>query len=130
VFGGPAWTWDARRRQYYMHNFLKEQPQLNVANPEVQDALIDAMRFWLDRGVDGFRLDAINFAIHDPKLTDNPAFTSNGKRTRPFDFQDKVHNQSQPEIRYSSAACGPWPTVIRATASSSPRSAATGPMRR
>jgi alpha-glucosidase len=98
VFGGPAWTWDARRRQYYMHNFLKEQPQLNVANPEVQDALIDAMRFWLDRGVDGFRLDAINFAIHDPKLTDNPAFTSNGKRTRPFDFQDKVHNQSQPEI--------------------------------
>jgi len=98
VFGGPAWTWDARRRQYYMHNFLKEQPQLNVANPEVQDALIDAMRFWLDRGVDGFRLDAINFAIHDPKLTDNPAFTSNGKRTRPFDFQDKIHNQSQPEI--------------------------------
>ena len=98
VFGGPAWTWDARRRQYYMHNFLKEQPQLAVANLEVQDALIDAMRFWLDRGVDGFRLDAINFAIHDPKLTDNPAFTSNGKRTRPFDFQDKIHNQSQPEI--------------------------------
>lgn len=98
VFGGPAWTWDARRGQYYMHNFLKEQPQLAVANPEVQDALIDAMRFWLDRGVDGFRLDAINFAIHDPKLTDNPPFTSNGKRTRPFDFQDKVHNQSQPEI--------------------------------
>ncbi len=98
VFGGPAWTWDARRLQYYMHNFLKEQPQLNVANPEVQDALIEAMRFWLDRGVDGFRLDAINFAIHDPKLTDNPPMTSNGKRTRPFDFQDKVNNQSQPEI--------------------------------
>ena len=98
VFGGPAWTWDARRHQYYMHNFLKEQPQLNVANPEVQDALIDAMRFWLDRGVDGFRLDAINFAIHDPKLTDNPPLTSNGKRTRPFDFQDKIHNQSQPGI--------------------------------
>ncbi|RYG08830.1 MAG: alpha-glucosidase, partial [Caulobacteraceae bacterium] len=76
VFGGPAWTWDARRHQYYMHNFLKEQPQLNVANPDVQEAL----------------LDAINFAIHDPKLTDNPPLTSNGKRTRPFDFQDKVHN--------------------------------------
>ena len=98
VFGGPAWTWDARRHQYYMHNFLKEQPQLNVANPDVQEALLDAMRFWLDRGVDGFRLDAINFAIHDPKLTDNPPLTSNGKRTRPFDFQDKVHNQSQPGI--------------------------------
>ena len=98
VFGGPAWTWDARRHQYYMHNFLKEQPQLNVRNPEVQEALLDAMRFWLDRGVDGFRLDALNFAMHDPKLTDNPPLSDNGRRTRPFDFQDKVHNQSQPEI--------------------------------
>jgi len=98
VFGGPAWTWDARRRQYYMHNFLKEQPQLNVRNPEVQTALMDAMRFWLDRGVDGFRLDALNFAMHDPELTDNPPLSDNGKRTRPFDFQDKINNQSQPEI--------------------------------
>lgn len=98
VFGGPAWTWDARRHQYYMHNFLKEQPQLNVRNPEVQQALLDAMRFWLDRGVDGFRLDALNFAMHDPQLTDNPPLSDNGRRTRPFDFQDKVHNQSQPEI--------------------------------
>jgi alpha-glucosidase len=98
VFGGPAWTWDARRRQYYMHNFLTSQPQLNVALPAVQDALLDVMRFWLDRGVDGFRLDAINFAIHDPELTDNPALTDNGKRTRPFDFQDKIHNQSQANI--------------------------------
>lgn len=98
VFGGPAWTWDARRHQYYMHNFLKEQPQLNVRNPEVQQALMDAMRFWLDRGVDGFRLDALNFAMHDPALTDNPPLSDNGRRTRPFDFQDKVHNQSQPEI--------------------------------
>ena len=83
VFGGPAWTWDARRHQYYMHNFLKEQPQLNVRNPEVQEALLDAMRFWLDRGVDGFRLDAQNFAMHDPKLTDNPPLSDNGRRTRP-----------------------------------------------
>ena len=98
VFGGPAWTWDARRHQYYMHNFLKEQPQLNVRNPEVQEALLDAIRFWLDRGVDGFRLDALNFAMHDPALTDNPPLSDNGKRTRPFDFQDKVNNQSQPEI--------------------------------
>ena len=98
VFGGPAWTWDARRHQYYMHNFLKEQPQLNVRNPVVQEALMDAMRFWLDRGVDGFRLDALNFAMHDLELTDNPPLAGSGKRTRPFDFQDKVHNQSQPEI--------------------------------
>ncbi|MDQ3125831.1 MAG: alpha-amylase family glycosyl hydrolase [Pseudomonadota bacterium] len=98
VFAGPAWTWDARRGQYYMHNFLAEQPQLNLHNIEVQDALLDAARFWLDRGVDGFRFDAINFAMHDPRLRDNPPAPSGGKRTRPFDFQSKVHNQSQPQI--------------------------------
>ncbi|WP_332658312.1 alpha-amylase family glycosyl hydrolase [Brevundimonas sp.] len=98
VFGGPAWTWDARRGQYYMHNFLPEQPQLNLHNADVQEALLDAARFWLDRGVDGFRFDAINFSMHDPKLTDNPPLPPGGKRTRPFDFQDKVHNQSQPGI--------------------------------
>ncbi|MDP1777257.1 MAG: alpha-amylase family glycosyl hydrolase, partial [Brevundimonas sp.] len=98
VFTGPAWTWDARRGQYYMHNFLPEQPQLNLHNPDLQDALLDAARFWLDRGVDGFRFDAINFSMHDPKLTDNPPLPAGGKRTRPFDFQDKVHNQSQPGI--------------------------------
>ncbi|MFN3667847.1 MAG: alpha-glucosidase [Brevundimonas sp.] len=98
VFGGPAWTWDARRGQYYMHNFLPEQPQLNLHNPDVQDALLDAVRFWLDRGVDGFRFDAINFAMHDPQLRDNPPLPPGGRRTRPFDFQDKIHNQSQPGI--------------------------------
>ena len=98
VFGGPAWTWDARRGQYYMHNFLPEQPQLNLHNTEVQDALLDVARFWLDRGVDGFRFDAINFSLHNPALTDNPPLPPGGRRTRPFDFQDKVHNQSQPGI--------------------------------
>lgn len=99
VFGGPAWTWDARRGQYYLHNFLSAQPQLNVANPAVQDALLAAARFWLDRGVDGFRLDAINFAICDPALTDNPPAPDDGTpRTRPFDFQLHIHNQSQPGI--------------------------------
>lgn len=98
VFGGPAWTWDARRGQYYMHNFLPEQPQLNLHLPAVQDALLDVARFWLERGVDGFRFDAINFAMHDPRLRDNPPLPPGGKRTRPFDFQDKVHNQSQPQI--------------------------------
>jgi alpha-glucosidase len=97
VFGGPAWTWDARRGQYYMHNFLPEQPQLDVRNPAVQDALLATAKFWLDRGVDGFRIDAINFAMHDPALTDNPP-APEGQRTRPFDFQLHLHNQSQPEI--------------------------------
>ena len=99
VFGGPAWTWDARRGQYYLHNFLSSQPQVNGHNPDVQEALLDAARFWLDRGVDGFRVDAINFLMHDPALTDNPpAPTGNGVRTRPFDFQLHVHNQSHPDI--------------------------------
>jgi len=97
VFAGPAWTWDARRGQYYMHNFLPEQPQLNLHNGQVQDALLDVARFWLDRGVDGVRFDAINFAMHDPQLTDNPPAPP-GRRTRPFDYQAHVHNQSQPQI--------------------------------
>ncbi|NCP20056.1 MAG: DUF3459 domain-containing protein [Erythrobacter sp.] len=99
VFGGPAWTWDARRGQYYLHNFLSSQPQLNGHNPQVQDALLAVARFWLDRGVDGFRIDALNFSMHDPQLRDNPpAPPSNKPRTRPFDFQLRIHNMSHPDI--------------------------------
>ena len=99
VFGGGSWQWDARRRQYYLHNFLASQPDLNVHNPAVQDALLDVARFWLDRGVDGFRLDAINFAMHDPELRDNPpADTFHKPPTRPFDFQQHTRNQSHPDI--------------------------------
>ncbi len=98
VFSGPAWTWDARRGQYYLHNFLPAQPDLNLHNPAVQDAMLDIARFWLDRGVDGFRLDAINFAMHDPALRDNPPAMSGGKRSRPFDFQQHLFNQSHPDI--------------------------------
>ncbi len=99
VFGGPAWTWDARRRQYYLHNFLTEQPDLNVHNPRVQDALLDCARFWLDRGVDGFRLDAVNYVMHDPALRDNPPAPDTGKvRTRSCDYQLPVHNKSHPDI--------------------------------
>lgn len=99
VFGGPAWTWDARRGQYYLHNFLPEQPQLNCHLPAVQDALLGAARFWLERGVDGFRLDALNFSMHDPALTDNPPAPDDGKlRTRPFDFQLHRYNQSHADI--------------------------------
>lgn len=99
VFGGPAWTWDARRRQYYFHNFLSSQPQINAHNPEVQNALLAAMRFWLERGVDGFRLDALNFLMHDLDMRDNPPAPDDGRRkTRPFDFQLKLYNQSHPDI--------------------------------
>lgn len=99
VFGGPCWTWDARRGQYYMHNFLPSQPQLNVHNVAVQDALLDVARFWLDRGVDGFRLDALNFTMHDPLLRDNPPAPEDGRvRSRPFDFQLHLYNQSHGDI--------------------------------
>jgi alpha-glucosidase len=99
VFGGAAWTWDARRQQYFMHNFLPEQPQLNVHNPDVQDALLGTARFWLDKGVDGFRLDAINFAMHDQAFQDNPPWDPTGRTiTRPFDLQRRVYNQSRPEV--------------------------------
>jgi len=99
VFYGPCWTWDGRRGQYYLHNFLPSQPNLNVNNPKVQRALFDTARFWLRRGVDGFRLDAINFAMHDPSLKDNPPVKDRKvPRKRPFDFQHHIHNQSQPEL--------------------------------
>jgi alpha-glucosidase len=99
VFGGPAWTWDARRQQYYLHNFLAAQPNLNVRNGAVQTALLDVTRFWLDRGVDGLRLDAVNFAMHDPALRDNPPAAPDGRpRTRPFDYQREVYNRSHPDL--------------------------------
>lgn len=71
-FGGPAWTFDRHTGQFYYHAFLKEQPDLNWKNPEVRKAMLDVLRFWLDRGVDGFRVDSIHFLIEDDKLRDNP----------------------------------------------------------
>ena len=99
VFGGPAWQWDARRRQYYLHNFLTEQPDLNVHNPEVQEALLGVARFWLDRGVDGFRIDALNFAMHDLAMRDNPPAPDDGRtKGRPFDYQLRQYNQGHLDI--------------------------------
>lgn len=96
VFGGPAWSWDTRRRQYYLHNFLAEQPDLNFHNPDVQDAILDVARFWLDRGVDGFRLDVANYYFHDLSLRDNPPSGRTGA-LRPYLFQHHRYNRSQPE---------------------------------
>jgi alpha-glucosidase len=71
-FGGPAWTYDAATGQYYAHAFLPEQPDLNWRNPEVRAAMYDALRFWLRRGVDGFRVDVIYHVIKDAQFRDNP----------------------------------------------------------
>ncbi len=98
VFGGAAWTWEPRRRQYYLHHFLSHQPQLNLLNPAVQDALLDTGRFWLDRGVDGFRLDALDFFTHDPLLRSNPA--AEAGRPVPaklFGRQMHRHDMMQPQ---------------------------------
>jgi alpha-glucosidase len=100
VFGGVAWEWEARRRQYYLHNFLVEQPDLNFHNPEVQEAVLEVMRFWLDRGVDGFRLDTVNFYTHDKALRSNPPLTTaraNLPPVNPFDMQRPVHSRNRPE---------------------------------
>ena len=99
VFGGSAWQWDGPRKQYYLHNFLTSQPDLNVHNPAVQDALLAVAKFWLDRGVDGFRIDALNFAMHDPALRDNPpSGLPMAQVTRPFDMQHKLYNMSHGDI--------------------------------
>jgi alpha-glucosidase len=73
AFGGSSWEWDEHTQQYYLHNFLVEQPDLNWRNPEVKAAMMDVLRFWLDRGVDGFRLDAVHFMMKHPDLLDNPS---------------------------------------------------------
>ena len=98
VFAGPAWTWDAQRQQYYFHHFLPQQPQLNLHQAEVQEAQLAVARFWCARGVDGFRLDAINFAMGDPGLADNPPAPPGRPRTRPADYQLWRHNQAHPDI--------------------------------
>src|SRR5512145_1492493 len=71
-FGGPAWTFDERTGQYYLHQFAKEQPELNWRNPQVEQAMYETLRFWLRRGVDGFRMDVIGLIIKDEGLRDNP----------------------------------------------------------
>ena len=98
-FGGPSWTWDTRRRQFYLHNFLASQPDLDFHHPEVQDAVLGVMRFWLDRGVDGFRLDTVNFYFHDAALRDNPALGWNGALppAKPVHMQRHVNSRNRPE---------------------------------
>ncbi len=99
IFGGSSWEWDARRRQYYFHNFLKEQPDWNFHNPDVQDYLLGVMKFWLDRGVDGFRLDTVNFYFHDQLLRDNACnhLPWAQEAVRPFEMQYTLFSKNRPE---------------------------------
>lgn len=103
VFGGSAWAYDKRYGEYYLHNFLKEQPDLNFHNPDVQDELLDIAKFWLDLGVDGFRLDTVNFYFHDQDLRDNPPRPKDlGRATQlekdvPYSAQRHLYDKSRPE---------------------------------
>ena len=103
LFGGPAWKWEPRRGQYYLHNFLASQPDLNFHHPDVRAAILDSVRFWLDKGVDGFRLDAINFCFHDRELRDNPPKPKEKRVGRgfspdnPYAFQYHYYNNTRPE---------------------------------
>lgn len=101
IFGGSAWEWETRRRKYYLHNFLTSQPDLNFHNPEVQNALLDVAKFWLDLGVDGFRLDTVNMYVHDKQLRDNPPIgnkrVSGIDSTNPYGMQEPKYNITQPE---------------------------------
>jgi alpha-glucosidase len=97
VFGGSAWEWHPATEQYYLHSFLKEQPDLNWRNPQLKEAMFDVLRFWLDRGVDGFRIDVAHFIMKDPQLRDNPlkevVSSDFHKPLGDYDTQIHVHSQ-------------------------------------
>ncbi len=103
IFGGSAWQWDTRRLQYYLHNFLVSQPDLNFHNPHVRAAILDDVRFWLDLGVDGYRLDTANFYFHDQALRNNPGrgqpdpTDASVDPVNPYSRQHHVYDKSRPE---------------------------------
>ena len=104
VFGGSAWQWDTRRAQYYFHNFLSSQPDLNFHHEPVREAMLETVRFWLDLGVDGLRLDTANFYYHDQQLRDNPPRDRQSSVVdlsvgdfNPYMFQMHCFDKSRPE---------------------------------
>ncbi|MGH9092503.1 MAG: alpha-amylase family glycosyl hydrolase [Acidimicrobiales bacterium] len=97
-FGGPAWTMDPGTGQYYLHNHLDEQPDLNWWQPEVRDAVDGVMRFWFDRGVQGFRIDVCNVVVKDATLRDNPPATEEDGFEAQLFGQRSVYNANRPEV--------------------------------
>lgn len=98
VFGGTAWEWDEKTNQYYYHGFLKEQPDLNWRNPEVREAMYNIMRFWLNKGVDGFRIDVIWHLIKDKQLRDNPKNPHYDEHMSTYEQLLPVYSTDQPEV--------------------------------
>jgi alpha-glucosidase len=100
AFGGSAWEWDEATGQYYLHTFLREQPDLNWRNPEVEAAMLEVIRFWLHRGVDGVRVDAVQKVIKDEHLRDdppNPEYVP-GPGVDPYDSLLRVHSADRSEV--------------------------------
>jgi alpha-glucosidase len=101
LFGGRAWTLDDKTQQYYLHSFLAEQPDLNWRNPEVVDAMMDTLRFWLDRGIDGFRMDVVHFMAKDPLMRSNPMATGSKdgtKKLNEYDTQEHLYDKGHDDI--------------------------------
>ncbi|MGH7233775.1 MAG: glycoside hydrolase family 13 protein [Nitrospiraceae bacterium] len=112
VFGGPAWEWDETTGQYYLHSFLKEQPDLNWRNPEVQHAIFEVVRFWLNRGVDGFRLDAINWIGKDWTWPDNPRRPALRSYLRQIHLYDRDQPETHEALRSLRAVLKDYPSAV------------------
>lgn len=102
VFGGSAWTWDPPTGQYYLHSFLPDIPDLNWHNPDVEAAMLDVLRFWMDRSVDGFRIDAAEHLLKDPELRNNPPAPpvtgGHPKNLGEYDCLRHLHDRGHPDI--------------------------------
>ncbi len=98
MFGGSAWEYDEKTSRYYLHTFDVKQPDLNWRNPEVREAMYGVMRFWLERGVDGFRIDVLPFLVKDELLRDNPPNPNWRKGDPPWARQVRIHSEDQPEV--------------------------------
>lgn len=92
VFYGSAWTWHPVREQYYYHQFTKEQPDLNYRNPAVVEAMDEVILFWLDKGVSGFRVDAVNHLFEDPDLKDEP-LTGKTNDEKSYDYTKHIYTK-------------------------------------
>ncbi len=101
AFGGPAWTWDDATGQFYLHSFLPSQPDTNWRSPALRAALLDTLRFWMDRGVDGFRIDTAVHIAKDPRFRDNPPEPDPDAGHKPvtaYERQQHVRDRAHPDV--------------------------------